>query len=131
MRLSIRYQLLLPLLALMLGVVGMSTWTAWSSAQRARRQIETQMVAIGATMDKVSSALVNPTTLPLMKGLCGADLLLCDAAQRPVSDADGRPITTLPDIPSTLPAPAEHRDGDLGAPVRVAGTLYFARGMPL
>ena len=68
MRLSIRNQLLLPLLALMLGVVGMSTWTAWSSAQRARRQIEEQMEAIAATVNKVPLPL-NPQTLPLMKGL--------------------------------------------------------------
>jgi signal transduction histidine kinase len=130
MRLSIRYQLLLPLLALMLGVVGMSTWMAWSSAQRARGQIETQMEAIAATVNKVPLPL-NPQTLPLMKGLCGADLLLCDESRQPLEDDHGRPMTTLPEVPGNLPAPAEHAGGDLGAPIRVAGTLYFARGVPL
>jgi signal transduction histidine kinase len=131
MRLSIRYQLLPPLFALMLGVVGMATWTAWSSAQRARRQIETQMEAIAATLDNVPSALVNARTLPLMKGLSGAELLLCDEARRPVTDDDGRPITTLSAVPAELPAPTEHAGGDLGSPVRVAGSAYFARGLPL
>ncbi len=129
MRLSIRYQLLLPLLALMLGVVGMSTWTAWSSAQRARGQIEQQMEAIAATVNKVPLPL-NPQTLPLMKGLCGADLLLCDEARQPLED-DGRPMTTLPAMPGELPAPAEGASGELGAPIQVAGTAYFARGIPL
>lgn len=130
MRLSIRYQLLLPLLALMLGVVGMSTWTAWSSAQRARGQIEQQMEAIAATVNKVPLPL-NPQTLPLMKGLCGADLLLCDESRQPLDDDHGRPMTTLPAVPGELPAPAEGAAGDLGAPVAVAGTAYFARGVPL
>jgi signal transduction histidine kinase len=115
----------------MLGVVAMSTWTAWSSAQRARGQIEAQMEAVAATVNKVPTTLVNPRTLPLMKGLCGADLLLCDEARQPVNDDDGRPLTTLPEVPADLPAPAEHQGGDLGAPVRVAGVSYFARGVPL
>jgi signal transduction histidine kinase len=130
MRLSIRNQLLLPLLALMLGVVGMSTWTAWSSAQRARRQIEDQMEAIAATVNKVPLPL-NPQTLPLMKGLCGADLLLCDEMRQPIEDDLGRPMTTLPAVPGELPAPTDAAHGDLGAPIAVAGIAYFARGVPL
>ena len=35
MRWRIRYQLLVPLLLLLLGVVGVSAWTADASAQRA------------------------------------------------------------------------------------------------
>jgi signal transduction histidine kinase len=130
MRLSIRYQLLLPLLALMLGVVGMSTWTAWSSAQRARRQIETQMQAIAETEAKVSIPL-NAQTLSLMKGLSSADFLVCDDARQPLVDDQGRAMTTLPAVPADLPAPAEQTDGDLGAPVVVAGTAYFVRGVSL
>jgi hypothetical protein len=130
MRLSIRYQLLLPLLALMLGVVGMSAWTAWSSAQRARRQIETQMRAIADTEAKVSIPL-NAQTLRLMKGLSSADFLVCDDARQPIVDDLGRAMTTLPALPGALPAPAEATEGDLGAPVVVAGTPYFVRGVSL
>ena len=43
MRWSIRYQLLIPPLTLLCGVVGMSTWAALSSAGRARHQLETQV----------------------------------------------------------------------------------------
>ena len=131
MRLSIRYQLLLPLLVrLMLGVVGMSTWTAWSSAQRARRQIEAQMQAIAETEAKVSIPL-NAQTLKLMKGLSSADFLVCDDARQPLVDDLGRAMTTLPALPGALPAPAEATAGDLGAPVVVAGTPYFVRGVAL
>lgn len=130
MRLSIRYQLLLPLLALMLGVVGMSTWTAWSSAQRARRQIETQMEAIAATEARTNFAH-NAHTLKLMKGLSSADFLVCDEERKPLADDEGRPMTTLPAVPADLPAPTEHVEGDLGTPVAVAGISYFARAVPL
>ena len=40
MRWRIRYQLLLPLLLLLLGVVGLSVWMALAAAERARVQIE-------------------------------------------------------------------------------------------
>src|SRR5258708_31439790 len=123
MRLSIRYQLLLPLLALMLGVVGMSTWTAWSSAQRARRQIETQMEAIAATEAKTNFTH-NAHTLKLMKGLSSADFLVCDEERKPLADDEGRPITTLPAVPGVRPAPQEHDVGGLGRPVMLPGASY-------
>ena len=115
MRLSIRYQLLLPLLALMLGVVGMGSWTAWSSAQRARRQIESQMEAIAATVDSVTLPR-NRQTLHLMKGLSSADFLLSDAARQPLQDDQDRPMTTLPAVPAELPPPVDRAATGLGAP---------------
>src|SRR5437016_766027 len=54
MRFSIRYQLLLPLLALMLGLVAASTWSAYASGQRARQQIEKQIDDIAATVNSTS-----------------------------------------------------------------------------
>jgi signal transduction histidine kinase len=129
MRLSIRYQLLLPMLALMLGVVGMSTWTAWSSAQRARRQIEAQLDAVAATVNAVTFPR-NPQTLNLMKGLSGADFLLCDESRRPLTDDQGRPVSTLPAAPDELPAAEGPGEGP-GTPVRVGATPYIARGVRL
>ena len=134
MRLSIRYQLLLPLLALLLGAIGMTAWSAWSSAQRARRQIEDQMETVATTVNAVPLPR-NPQTLNLMiaqmKGLSGADFLICDETGRALMDDEGNPVSTLPAIPTDLPLPVEHAEGDLGAPIRVAGTAYFARGVPL
>jgi signal transduction histidine kinase len=73
----------------------------------------------------------NLQTLKLMKGLSSADFLLCDPSRQPLADDQGRPMTTLPAVPADLPAPVDRSDGDLGAPVRVAGTEYFARGVAL
>ena len=56
MRRPIRYQLLVPLLILLFGVVGISTWTAVASANRARQRIAKDMQRLGnATypLDKV------------------------------------------------------------------------------
>ena len=85
MRFSIRYQLLLPLLALMLGLVGASTWSAWSSGQRARQQIEAQIDDIARTVSAHPFPL-NTQILHLMKGLSGAEFLLCDAQRQPIRD---------------------------------------------
>ena len=52
MRWPIRYQLLVPPLTLLLGVVGISTWTALASAGRARGQIETQVRNVARTLSE-------------------------------------------------------------------------------
>lgn len=130
MRLSIRYQLLLPLVTLMLGVVGMSVWTALASAGRARRQIETQMEAVAATVSAVTFPR-NQQTLNLMKGLSGAEFLLADAHGKPLRDDQDRPLTTLPavtDFPRQAGREGEH---PLGQRVEVGGKIYFFRGVLL
>ncbi|MCI0637706.1 MAG: HAMP domain-containing histidine kinase [Gemmataceae bacterium] len=130
MRLSIRYQLLLPLVALMAGVVGMSVWSALSSAGRARRQIETQMDAVAQTVRSATFPR-NVQTLNLMKGLSGAEFVLCDAHRRPLRDKEGQPLTTLPSLPATLPALSNASVHPLGELVEVDGKSYFCRGVPL
>ncbi len=130
MRLSIRYQLLLPLVTLMLGVVGMSVWTALASAGRARRQIETQMEAVAATVNAVTFPR-NQQTLNLMKGLSGAEFLLADAHGKPLGDDQDRTLTTLPAVPA-FPRQTDQEGGHpLGQRVEVGGTVYFFRAVPL
>src|SRR6516165_7014107 len=91
MRWPIRYQLLAPLLTLLLGVVGISTWTALASADRARHQIETQVRNVTHTFNDFPFP-PQQNVLDGMKLLSGADVLLIAP--------DGEPKTTLP--PETL-----------------------------
>lgn len=131
MRLSIRYQLLLPLLTLMVGVAGMSTWTALASANRARHQLEKQMLEVGGT---VSSATFprNLAALRLMKGMAGADFLLCDSHRQPLLDEEGQPLMTLAELPTRIPEPAKDwRANPLGQAVEVAGHGYFCQSVPV
>src|SRR5438477_4230786 len=87
MRWPIRYQLLVPLLTLLLGVVGISTWTALASADRERRQIETQVRNVAHTLSD-SPFPLHKTVLDRMKLLSGADFLLITP--------DGTRTATLP-----------------------------------
>src|SRR5262245_35620032 len=131
MRWGIRYQLLVPLLALLLGVVGMAIWTALASAQRARHQIATQMHDIANTINTVPFPH-NPQTLKLIKGLSGAELLLCDSHGRPWPDDQGKPLMTLAALPKTLPEPTEEvQDLHLGPRVTVDRETYFCQGIRL
>ena len=130
MRISIRYQLLLPLLALLLAVGGASTWTALASADRARRQIENQMEAVADTVTAVTFPRNRPT-LNLMKSLSGAELLLCDPQQSPLRDAAGQPLTTLPALPLHLPRPGHPAGAPLGVLVRVGEDSFFCKGVAL
>ena len=130
MRFSIRYQLLLPLLALMLGLVGASTWSAWSSGQRARRQIEAQIDDIARTVNAHPYPL-NANILHLMKGLSGAEFLLCDVQRQPIRDEEGKLIATLNEVPDELPSPGEAPTQHFDKPVRVGKANYLCGGLPL
>ena len=89
MRRPIRYQLLVPLLTLLLGVVGISTWTALASADRARHQIETQVRNVAHTLSD-SPFPLHKTVLDRMKLLSGADFLLITPGRRAHGHAAGR-----------------------------------------
>jgi signal transduction histidine kinase len=131
MRWSIRYQLFVPLLTLLLGVVGMAVWTGMASAERARRQIETQMHDIARTVNAASFPR-NPQTLSLMKGMSGAEFLLCDSHRRPLLDDRGEPMTTLAGLPNDLPDPTEDwKDLHLGPRVQAAGETFICQGIRL
>jgi signal transduction histidine kinase len=128
MRWPIRYQVLVPLLLLLLGVVGISTWTAVASARRARQQIEAQVRQVAHTLSTSRHVpLKNETVLQSMKGLSGADYLLLLG--------DGRRLTTLPsgDVP-VPPAVAVVEDWQtlrLGPRVGVGGQTYLGSGVRL
>ncbi len=68
MRWSIRYQLLVPLATLLLGVLGISSWTALASAGRARQQMEKQVRDVARTLAAATFPL-TPHVLDQMKGL--------------------------------------------------------------
>jgi signal transduction histidine kinase len=126
MRWPIRYQLLAPLLMLLLGVVALSTWTAVASAARARQQLETQFRGIAHTLSE-SAFPLHPGVLKQMKGLTGAEYLLVRSG--------GERIGTLPDTDIDLP-PAEAVVDDwqtlrLGPPVTVDGRTYLCSGVRL
>jgi len=131
MRWGIRSQLLLPLLTLLLGVVGMATWTALASAARARHQLEKQIHDVALTVNAVTFPR-NVQTLRLMKGLSGAEFLLCDAGRLPLTDDAGRPLTTLPAVPASLPEPNDDWQAlHLGPRLNVGRASYFCQGIPL
>jgi signal transduction histidine kinase len=130
MRFSIRYQLLLPILALMLGLVGASTWSAWSSGQHARQRIEAQIDDIARTV-KAQPFALSTQILHLMKGLSGAEFLLCDAERVPVRDDEGKLIGTLSDVPADLPMPSDESKLHFDKPVRAGKTNYLCGGMAL
>jgi hypothetical protein len=60
MRWRIRYQLLAPLLTLLLGVAGVSTWTAVGSARRAWQQLDGRFRSIAHTLAESSFPLGQP-----------------------------------------------------------------------
>ena len=130
MRLTIRHQLLLPLVTLMLGVVALSAWIAWAAAERARAQIEAQLDGVAKTVSTVSIPL-NQQTLNSMKGMSGADFLLCDSHRQPLLTPQGQPLTTLTTLPSELPEATARDRLHLAPRVAIAGQEYFCQGVAL
>ncbi|MCC6421260.1 MAG: HAMP domain-containing histidine kinase [Gemmataceae bacterium] len=124
-RWSIRYQLLIPLLTLPLGVVGMSTWAALASADQARRQLETQLRDVVRTVNQATYPLPEKV-LRDIKGFSRADYLLLHPG-RP-------PVTTLDAPVANLPPPADGEHGQLlrlDARAVVGGTAYRCAGVRL
>jgi signal transduction histidine kinase len=126
MRWSIRYQLLVPLLTLLLGVVGMSTWAALASAGRVRQQIEDQVRGIVHTLSQ-STFPLSENVLHLMKGFSGADFL--------VVDSTGRRATTLRiadvDVPAAVATVNAWKELSLNHRTNVGGVAYLASGVRL
>jgi signal transduction histidine kinase len=126
MRWPIRYQLLAPLLMLLLGVAGISSWTAVASAGRARHQLETQLRSVGRTLSEADFPL-NQSVLNQVKGLSGAEyLLLADDGER-VATSDG---AAMGHPPAEAIAPTWEQLG-LGPPVTLAGSSYLCSGFRL
>jgi signal transduction histidine kinase len=128
MRRPIRYQLLVPLLTLLVGVIGVSTWTALASAERARRQIEARVRHVAETLSEAGNIPVtNERVLKWMKGLSEADYLLITG--------DGKRITTLPtDNPELPPVGVVVKDWEelrLGSRVAVGERAYLGSGVRL
>ncbi len=128
MRWRIRYQLLLPLLTLLLGVVGVSAWTAVASAGRARQQIEARLRDVGGALGEERTYPLTHPVLAQVQQLSGADFLL--------ESPDGARLDgTLGDGPVAQP-PADAvsddwRDLRLGPPVEVGGRMYLCSGLRL
>src|SRR6516164_8980727 len=101
MRLSLRYQLLLPMLVLLLGVTGLGAWAAVHSVRQAvRQQIEAQLTQVARTVSEASFPFTERVLLQL-KDLTGAEYLLVGPEGRrlvtfkePIHDAQ------LSDIPT-------------------------------
>jgi signal transduction histidine kinase len=125
MRWRIRTQILVPLLILLLGVAGIATWTALSSANQARRQIETRVRNVARTLAESRFSL-NDRVLVQMKGLSGAEFLF-------VGSGNARKAT-LPADDLELPALKPVAEGDwqdlrLGPRVTVGGNTYLCSGV--
>ncbi len=127
MRWRIRYQLLVPLLLLLLGVIASSVWIGLASGERVRRQIETRIREVARNLIEESNYRLTENVLQQMKRLSGADFILV----RP----EGAPLTTLEQSPGTLPPAATvHEDWQtlhLGPAVVVAGKTYLCHGIRL
>lgn len=128
MRWSIRYQLLVPLLILLLGVVGMSTWTATSSANQARTQLEARVRNVARTLSESNIPLGAPNVLEMIAGLSGAEYVLVgkDGRVRPASTLH-TDTTALHD----LPVAEDWREVPLGPPLAIDGRSYLCSGVRL
>jgi signal transduction histidine kinase len=121
MRLSLRYQLLLPMLVLLLGVTGLGAWAAVHSVRQAvRQQIEAQLTQVARTVSEATFPFTERVLVQL-KELTGAEYLLIAADGRrqftlaaPVSDQE------LESIPG-----GDRQDIQLGGNIHLAGQNYL------
>jgi len=124
---SIRYRLFVPLGLLLLGIVGISAWSALASARHAEERIARQVRGVTQTLAGANLSL-TPRILDQMKGLSGAEYLYLH---------DDKPISTFHDAniafpPEILTEPAEDGGIDrLGIPIEIEGQGYRCRRLRL
>jgi signal transduction histidine kinase len=127
MRWRIRYQLLVPPLLLLLGVVGVSVWTADASAQRARQRVEQRVRKIAENLEASKHTLRNKEqVLDPIKRYSGADLVLVQK--------DGPQLTTFDTTESFTPPDGVVDDAaavTLGPQVVVGDKSYLCSGLRL
>jgi signal transduction histidine kinase len=131
MRWRIRSQSLVPPLILLLGVVGISTWTAIASARYARLRLETRMREVAETVAKVRPL---SQVLDLMHGMSEAEFLLEQSTGEPISSknleawAKSRKEAGTQQLPAPVDDPATLR---IGPPMRIADQTYLCSGVRL
>lgn len=103
MRWNLRFQVLVPLLLLLAGVVAMSAWTAIASANYAWEEVNAQVRSTVRTIEGASFPLTN-RVFQLLKGFSGADFLLVES--------DGRVFGTLPETVVDNLAAAQHQQAE-------------------
>lgn len=120
MRWPLRYQILLPLVGLMLATLcGVSLLNAWLSTHRVRRQIEEQLGDVVRTLSAANFPL-EPVVLRQTRGLSGAELV--------VSEHSGQIVAASDEAFRQIPPGAKVQDWrqlSLGTTVQVAGERYF------
>ncbi len=142
MRWSIRYQLLVPLAILLLGVAGVSSWTAFASGQRAWQQLETQVRNVARIFSQAHYPLTDDV-LRQTAGLSGAEYVLLrsdDRRHTTLIDADSPSSpSALAEVWETLteqlPAPEGFSDDwqtlQLSSRITVQGKTYLCSGFRL
>jgi signal transduction histidine kinase len=130
MRWRIRYQLLVPLLMLLLAVVGSNVWLGYAAVHRVRREIETRVRQVAHNLSEETNYPLAENVLVQMKRLSGADYLW-------VPD-EGAPRSTLDTIPGQLPPPGlagtvaeDWQTLRLGPPVAIGKQSYLCGGIQL
>jgi signal transduction histidine kinase len=127
MRWPIRSQLLVPLLLLLAGTAGITTWTALASARRARQQVETRVRNVAEYLAGEKSFRLTESILLQVKRLSGADYVLVPPAGKAVGTLGTTPV----DLPPADTLGEDWQDLRLGPPIRAGGETYLCSGIRL
>lgn len=125
MRWPVRYQILLPMVSIvLLTVLVVSALNAWLASARVKRELEEQLADVSATLT-ASSFPLEANVLKQMRGLTGAEYVAVDEAGRAVAASD-----------QTLVAAAEEKSDvsarlDLTAIETVGGRSFFHVALPI
>jgi signal transduction histidine kinase len=127
MRWSIRYRLFVPLGLLLLGVGGITTWSAMAAARHAEERIAKQVRSVTHTLASARFSLTLPI-LDQMKGLSGAEYIYIGPDEDRLSTFPSPDLQLSPEI---LQQPADEVSDELGVPIELNNERYRCRKQPL
>ncbi len=120
MRWSLRYQILLPMIAVMLiTLVGVSLLNAYLSAQKAKSQIHSQLRDVAETISRSSFPLTD-SVLQQIRGLSGAEFVVTSQSGQVITSSNQMIIP-----PVDSPISQSGKELVLGEVVHLNGKSYF------
>lgn len=120
MRWPLRYQILLPLVVVMLGtLIGVSVLNAWLSTQRTKKQIEDRLASVAETLAK-SNFPFTVAVLEQMSGLSSAEYVVTSKTGEIQKKSD----PSISDLPENA-TPQDWRHLSLDRTFETGGKKYF------
>ena len=89
------FQILAPVILLLAGIVSLFAWLGFEQSRQAKQEALLRLDRLAAACSEVTIPRTR-FILEIMRGMSGAELIICAADGHPATDEAGAPLATIP-----------------------------------